>query len=215
MIFNGIEINSINYINYRHICEGFSLSTTDKNGDNIYSRVAYEGELYVVKYCDNNRDRFLDLNFDIVDQCGNNVLCSSAMGGHIEIFDRVYDTGKFDLKSKNTKGNDALFIAVSIGSVNIMKYLFQKYDWKVENINELYLTTVRNKEPDVLKYLDETQEINVFYINGSNKTALDYAMEADDKDEDIIGYIKLMMKKAGDEIIELKKKLANLKKMNF
>ena len=190
----------------------YNINEIGDKGDTALTYAMFGKQPKVVNYFLDNH--FDEINFDQKDKFGNNLLLSSVYSDDPAVFDRVYDTGKFDLKSKNNKGNDFLGIAAATGSLNIMKHLFEKYNWKVDNINELYLMTVRNKQLNILKYLDETQEINVFYTDNSNKTALDYAMELKE-DKGITEYIKLRFKKAGDELIKLKKKFTDLKKMNF
>lgn len=191
------------------------INQTGNGGDTALTYAMFSKQLNVVNYFLNNH--FDEIDFNQKDKFGNNLLLSSVYSDDPVVFDCIYDSNKFDINSKNNDGDSLLMLAAELGLLNIMKYLFEKYKWEDLNVNQLYLKAVEWRNMNIIKYLDETQDVNIFYINNSNETALGLALKTDKEIEnkEITKYIRFRMKEAGNEFVRLKKKFEALKEITF
>lgn len=165
---NGADID-------KAISNGFYIDTRNVLNDNIYSYAAYKGERNLVKYFNDNKEKYPKLDFDVVDKYGNNVLCASAMGGHIDIFEYLLEHNKLDIHVKNKYGSSVYHLAAMNNHVHFLKHLEEKYNWDINersnNGNTAYIWAAKYDILSVLKHFESKKDFDIYHVNNDGDCA--------------------------------------------
>ena len=157
------------------IIDGFYIDKRDSINDNIYSRATYEGKLDLVKYLDDNKEKYPELDFKVVDKYGNDVLCASAMGGHINVFEYLLEHNKLDIKVKNKFGSSVYHLAAMNNHVHFLEYLEKKYKWyiyeKSDNGTTAYIFAAHYGKLNVIKYFENKKDFDIHHTNNLHECA--------------------------------------------
>jgi len=157
------------------VANGFYIDERNEFNDNIYSRAVYEGKLDLVKYLDDNKEKYPKLDFKVVDKNGNNVLCSSAIGGHINVFEYLLKHNKLDINVKNNFGSSVYHLTAMSGHVHFLEHLEKKYNWNIyeksDNGNTAYMWAASYGKLNVLKYFESKKDFNIYHTNNYSECA--------------------------------------------